>query len=67
MKKNMLEKSCSQKIIQPGIRGTQVAFSDKATFNIDGATDETVVQCDVWVVKNIFVDDSKQMTDTNDK
>ena len=38
-----------------------MAFSDKATPDIAGFTGEPVVQCDVWVVKNTFLDDSKQM------
>ena len=32
--------------------GTQGAFSDKVTPDIDGFTDEPVVQCDVQVVEN---------------
>ena len=56
-----------RKIIQLGIQGTQGAFTDKVTPNIYDLTDEPVVQCDVCVVKNAFVDDSKQMIDTNDK
>ena len=47
-----------------GIRGS---FSNKVTPDTDGFTDEPVVQCDVRVVKNTFVDDSKQMIDINDK
>ena len=35
-----------------GIPGTQGAFSDKVTPNINGFTDETVVQYDVQVVEN---------------
>ena len=35
------------------------AFSDKVTTNIDVFIDEAVVQCDVQVVENIFIDDSK--------
>ena len=45
--------------IQLSIQGTQGAFSDKATSNIDDFTDEPEVQCDIQVVKNTFVDDSK--------
>ena len=35
--------------------GTQKAFSDKITFNIDGFTDEPFFQCNVQVVENTFV------------
>ena len=35
------------------------AFSDKVAPDIDGFTDEAVVQCDVQVVENATVDDSK--------
>ena len=38
------------------IQGT---FSEKLTPDIDGFTDEPVVQCDVQVVENIFAYDSK--------
>ena len=41
-----------------GIPGTQGAFSDKVTPDIDGFTDEPVVQCEVQVLKNTFIDDS---------
>ena len=41
-----------------GIPGTQGAFSDKVTPDIDGFTDEPVVQCEVLVLKNTFTDDS---------
>ena len=42
-----------------GIPGNQGAFLDKVTSDIDGFTDELVVHCDLQVVKNTFVDDSK--------
>ena len=44
-----------------GIPGTQGAFSDKETSDIDGFTDEpvAVVQCEVQVAENTFVDDFK--------
>ena len=42
-------------------------FQKKLLPDIDGFTDETVVQCYVPVLKNTFVDDSKQMIDKNDK
>ena len=35
-----------------GIPGTQRAFSDKVTPDIDVLTDEPVVQCDVQVAEN---------------
>ena len=39
---------------------TQGAFSDKVNpDSFDGFTDESVVQCDVQVVENTFIDDSK--------
>ena len=41
------------------IPGTQGAFSDKITPDIESFTDEPVVQCDVRVVKNTLVDYSK--------
>ena len=40
----------------PGIQGT---FSDKVAPDIDGFTDEPVVQYDAKVVENTFVDDFK--------
>ena len=43
MKNNMSDKSYSQVYIP----GTQGAFSDKVTPEIDGFTDEPVIQCDV--------------------
>ena len=46
-------------IIQLGIPGTEEAFSDKVTPDIDGFTEESVVRYDVPVVKNTFIDDSK--------
>ena len=42
-----------------GIPGTERAFSDKVTLNIDGFTDEPLVQCDVQVVENTFTDGSR--------
>ena len=39
--------------------GTQGVFSDKVVPDIDGFTGEPVAQCDVQVVENSFVDDSK--------
>ena len=39
--------------------GTRGAFSDKVTTGINGFTVEPVVQCDVQVVENTFMDDSK--------
>ena len=41
------------------IPGTQGTFSDKFALDIDDFTDEPEFQCDVQVVKNTFVDDSK--------
>ena len=49
------EKLC-QTTGKPGIQG---AFSGEVNPDIDGFTDEPVVQCDVHVVENIFTDDSK--------
>ena len=45
--------------LQLSMPGTQEAFWDKVTTDIDGFTDEPVVQCDIEVIKNIFVDDSR--------
>ena len=46
--------------LQLSIPGTQGAFLDKFTPDIDGFTDEPVVhQCDVQFVENTFADDSK--------
>ena len=39
--------------------GTQEAFSDKVTTGINGFTLEPAVQCDIQVVENTFMDDSK--------
>ena len=36
------------------IPGTQGAFSEKVTTDIDDFTNELVVQCDVHVVKNTY-------------
>ena len=44
-------------IIQLGIPGTQGAFLDNVTPDIDGFTDGPFVRCDVRVVKNTFIDD----------
>ena len=55
------EKQYVRQITQLGIPGTQGTFSDKITPDIESFTDEPVVQCDVQVVKNTFVDDSKQI------
>lgn len=46
-------------IIQFGIPGPQGAFSDNVTPDVDGFINEPVVQCDISVVKNTFVYDSK--------
>ena len=46
--------------LQLSIPGTQGAFSDKVTPDIDYFTDEPQVQCDVQVVKNNFVDGFKK-------
>ena len=43
--------------LQLSIPGTHLVFSDKVAPDIDGFTNEPVVQCDVEVVKNSFVDD----------
>ena len=45
--------------LQLSIQGTQGAFSDKVTSHINDFTDKPEVQCDIQVVKNTFVDDSK--------
>ena len=39
--------------------GAQGAFSNKVTLDNDGFTDEPVVQCNVQVVENTFVNDFK--------
>ena len=39
--------------------GTHRAFSDKVARDIDDFTDEPIVQCDVQVLENTFIDDSK--------
>ena len=39
--------------------GTQGSFSGKVTTGINGFTVEPVVQCDIQVVENTFMDDSK--------
>lgn len=58
------KKTNGRQIIQRGIRGTQGAFTNKITPDIDGCTDEPVFPCDVRIVKNYFVDD---WNDTNYK
>ena len=46
--------------LQLHIPGTQRAFFNKVTIDIDGFTGELIVhQCDVQVIENTFVDDSK--------
>ena len=42
-----------------GVPGTQGAFLDKVSSDIDGFTDELVVQCDARVGENNLLDDSK--------
>ena len=42
-----------------GIPETQGALSDKVAPDIDGFTDEPVVQCDVQVAENTVIDYSK--------
>ena len=54
-----IENQYVSKIMQVGILRTQGVFSDKVTQDVDGFTDEPVVQYDVRVVKHAFVDDSK--------
>ena len=50
----------NKKLCQPlGILETQGAFSNKIPWDIDGATDEIVLQSDVQAVENIVVYDSK--------
>ena len=48
-------------VFQLGITGPQGSFSEKGTPDLDGFTKKPVVLCDVRVVKNTSVDDSKQM------
>ena len=47
------------KLCQSRDTRTQGAFSDNFTPDIDGFTDEPVVQCDVQIVENTFIDHSK--------
>ena len=54
------EKQYVRQIIQLRIQGSQEAFSDEVTPpDFDDFTDGQVVQCDVQVVRNTFVDNSK--------
>ena len=54
------EKQYMRQIIQLRIPGPQEAFSDEVTPpDFDDFTDGQVVQCDVQVVRNTFVDNSK--------
>ena len=46
-------------VLQLGKLGTQGAFAEKVTPDIDGFTDEPVVWWDVRVAKNTFLDDSR--------
>ena len=55
------EKQYVRQILKRGIRGTSGTCSDEVTPDIDGFIDEPVIQCVVQVVKNTFVDDSKQL------
>ena len=50
-----MEKMCQT----AGIPGTRGSFSYKVTPDIDGFTNEPIVQCNFQVVENTFVDDSK--------
>ena len=43
----LLRKIKNNQIIQLGISEPQGAFSDKVILDVDGFTDELVVQCDV--------------------
>ena len=57
---NILATETNEKLCQTtGIPGTQEIFLDKVTPNIYVFTYEPVVQCDVQVVENTFIDDSK--------
>ena len=56
-KKN--EKHLSEYSTTKYIPGTQGAFPGKVGPDIDDFTDEPEFQCDVQVVENAFVDDSK--------
>ena len=47
--------------LQLSLPRTQEAFSEKAAPDIDRFNDESVVPCDVQVVENTFVDNSKLM------
>ena len=57
----IIEKNKKQyvRLATASIPGTQGAFSDKVALDIDDFTDEPEFQCDVHVVKNTFVGDSK--------
>ena len=46
-------------VFQLGITGPQGSFSEKGAPDLDGFTKKPVVLCDVRVVKNTSVDDSK--------
>ena len=46
-------------VFQLDIPGPQESFSVKGTPDTDGFTNKPVVQCNVRVVKNTFVDDYK--------
>ena len=52
------EKNEKRYVIQQGIQGTQ-GEKDKVTPDIDGFTNEPVVQRGVRVIKDIYVDGSK--------
>lgn len=55
----ILRKLKNNQIIQLGIPEPQGAWSDELIPGINDFTHESVFQCDVWVVKNTFADDSK--------
>ena len=57
---NIIITKKNEKLYQTtGIPGAQGAFSDQTNPDVDGFTNEPVVQCDAQVAKNIFINDSK--------
>ena len=56
--KNVITEKIEKLCQTTGIPGTQGAFPDKVTTDIDVFNDEPVIQCDVKVEANTFLDGS---------
>ena len=56
-----IQKVISNVRLQLSIPGIQGKFLDKVTPDIDRFTDKPVIQCNIQVVENTFVDVSKKI------